>query len=132
MIIDDSELHLFHTKSMIKKSHLAGQVETFNSPVTALEQLHSIENHHDKFPNVIFLDIHMPLMNGFDFLDEYLEFSDSTREHCEIVMVSSTDSGEDFERASSYPFIHKFISKPLTPEKLNNIKLFWGNNRMRA
>jgi two-component SAPR family response regulator len=120
MVIDDSRLELVLAENKIKKSRFAKEVITFNSPIDALEHLNKLAYDPDKLPNVIFLDIYMPLMNGFDFLDKFLEFSDDIKRRCKIVMFSSTNASEDHQRMKSYP-VSKFLTKPLTKEMLENL-----------
>ena len=74
MIIDDCELQRYINETMVKRSLSAEQVMSFNSPKAALIHLRSLAIYSDVFPDVIFLDIHMPEMDGFDFLDRFLEF----------------------------------------------------------
>ena len=130
MIIDDCEIQLYLTETTIKKCLHPAQVIGFNSPVGALMHLRAIENNYHEFPVVIFLDLNMPFMNGFDFLDKYLEFPSHLREHCEIVMLSAADAEEDYARLNEYPVIYKFLSKPITTQKLMGISTLWENNKV--
>jgi len=131
MIIDDSDLQRYLTETIVKRNLPVEQIVSFNSPIGALAYLHSIENYSDTFPKVIFLDIHMPLMNGFGFLDKYLEFPEKVREDCKIVMLSSTDSDEDHARMNDYPIIYKFISKPMSDEMTNDICALWETSKTK-
>ena len=121
LIVDDSELQRVITEMVIKKSRSAVRIVSFPSATDALDHLRTLENHNSKFPDVIFLDIHMPIMDGFDFLDKYLEFSDDIRSQCKIVMLSATDSDADHDRIQGYPVVYKFINKPMTNKALNDL-----------
>jgi CheY-like chemotaxis protein len=71
---------------------------------------------------IIFLDINMPEMNGFDFLDELKVIAgDHFDQGCKIVMVTSSLNEKDRERAMSYPFVSNYMEKPLTLEYLSSL-----------
>lgn len=123
MIIDDSSMERFLTEVRMKNCRFAEHIMSFNSGIEALRHLVSLESSGLKFPDIIFLDIHMPLMNGFEFLDKFLEFSDEIKEQCKIVLFSSTDASEDHARMKTYPIIRKFLSKPLSNDMLNELVL---------
>jgi len=132
MVIDDCELQRYVTETIIRKCLPPAQVIAFNSPVGALVHLHAIENNYHDFPMVILLDLVMPLMNGFDFLDKYLEFPMHLREHCEIIVLSGSKEEEEHERLVDYPFIYQFLSKPISTQKLMGISELWPNNKVAA
>jgi len=121
IVIDDSLLERFLAERIIKNSLFAKEVMTFNSPIDALGYLKTFDSNTDKLPDVIFLDIHMPVMNGFDFLNKFLELSADIKKHCKILMFSSTDAYEDHLRMRGYPIIRKFLTKPLSEEMLINL-----------
>lgn len=131
MIIDDSELQRYITETIVKRRLPADQVVCFSSPINALDHLQSLKNHNNTFPHVIFLDIHMPQMDGFGFLDKYLEFAEDIREHCKVVMLSSTDADRDHARMKEYPIIYKFISKPMSHKSFNDITALWKDSKIR-
>jgi CheY-like chemotaxis protein len=121
MVIDDSRLERFLAEKIIKNSLFADAVITFNSAIEALEYLTALGTDPDKFPDVILLDIYMPVMNGFEFLDKFLEFSEDIKKHCKIVIISSTDAYEDHAQMRRYPIISKFLTKPLSEEMLKKL-----------
>ncbi len=65
-------------------------------------------------------------MDGFDFVESYMKLPSLLRDNCKIVMISSTNSPEDFARISTYPAIALFFSKPLSEKILDNIRENFG------
>jgi CheY-like chemotaxis protein len=72
-------------------------------------------------PDVIFLDIDMPLMDGFQFLDEFENLSLVTRKKCRIVMLTSSINPQDFNRSKKYPNVKMYLNKPLSHESILKI-----------
>lgn len=118
LVVDDSEFEAYVTKLVICNSLFAEEVTLFNSAKKALAYLQSTPT----FPDAIFLDINMPVMDGFGFLDNYLQFPEELRSHCCIIMISGTHSPKDFKRLKDYPVIRKFIGKPLTVSVLDELR----------
>lgn len=119
-IIDDSEVDLFVQKKFIEMRKFAGQVVTFSSPTHALEVL-STSKEAD-VPGLVFLDLNMPLLNGFEFLDRVREISTDVFGLMKVVILTSSNSRADHERAMSFNNVIRFISKPLTVQGLDDLR----------
>jgi CheY-like chemotaxis protein len=114
VLIDDSEIDNFLHKQVLKKIMPVGEVIAFSTGRDALQYL---QNHT---PDMIFLDIHMPLMNGFEFLDEY-EKMEEDRELPHIIMISSSVDPEDLFRAKMNQNVQRYLNKPIMPDTLKSI-----------
>jgi len=119
-IIDDSEVDLFVQKKFIELRQFAGEVVTFNSPTQALEILGSAT--YKDAEGLVFLDLNMPMINGFEFLDKAREMSSGIFNRMKVVILTSSNSIADQERAMSFANVITFMSKPLTVQSLDSLK----------
>ena len=119
ILIDDDEMFNFINVKTMEKVSFAQHVKTFDNATAALDELRIISssNQHE-FPDIIFLDINMPEMNGWEFLDELTKFSEVLLEHCKIYMLTSSIDQNDIKKSKDYKMVNDFISKPLTPRRL--------------
>ena len=116
LLIDDNYIDNFVTRKILENGNFAENIVVVRS---ATEGLESIRNGKVK-PDVIFLDIRMPDMSGFEFLDEF-EKIDIDKENIKIYMLSSSLDPIDFKKSSGNKYISQFILKPLTQKVLEEI-----------
>jgi CheY-like chemotaxis protein len=118
MLIDDSlDDNFFHERE-IKKASLTKVVITKNSGKKALEYLIAKEEPRS---DLIFLDINMPGMNGWEFLDEYCKLDTELQSQAIVIMLTTSDNLDDLQRAKSWTIISDYITKPLTKEMIRDI-----------
>lgn len=108
-IVDDDQLTIFIAKKMVLTAYPDVKVQSFLNGELALEALKS-----EVLPEVILLDINMPVCNGWQFLDQIATFASLP----DIFMFTSSIDINDFDKARSYSYVKGFISKPLTIDKL--------------
>jgi len=120
MVVDDNETDLYVSEFVIKKTAFAEQIVCVESAEDALNYLVSFENQPDEIPDLIFLDINMPLMSGFDFLVEYDKLSDTIKKHCIIMMLTTSLNEQDKQKAEANKYVRSFLNKPLTKEKIEH------------
>ena len=111
LLVDDSLLDLFIHKKMISISNIAESITTFNSAEEALEYLK--ENESVLPECIMLLDLQMPGMNGFEFIDVFANLSDRIKNSVRIFILSSTVDHGDIKKAQENPFIEDMISKPV-------------------
>ncbi len=119
LLVDDNKLDNFFHERVIKKLDKNIAVTSLLSAEEALEYLAGLEC--DKLPDLIFLDINMPRMNGWEFLQEYSKFKDERKSCVIVVMLSTSENPEDEERAMKQGIASDYRSKPLTAQMLEDI-----------
>lgn len=121
MIIDDARIDRYMAEKIIKKYDFSNEVITVESAMDALEFLENCRTVPESLPDLIFLDINMPQMSGFDFLDEYRKFPELIKKKCIIVILSSSMHQDDRQRAMESPYVFTFLSKPINVDKLKEL-----------
>lgn len=121
MVVDDAEIDRFLAKKVLTKHAFAKEVLPLDSATNALNYLSENQENREALPDLIFLDINMPKMNGFDFLEEYKKLPEAVKKKCIIVMLSSSLLPEDRELAMNNPYVCQFLNKPLTGDKLKDV-----------
>lgn len=123
MLVDDNDTDNFISKRIIEITKFADRVEVKNSGKSALDYLRQNESNIDNLPNLIFLDINMPIVDGFVFLYEFEKFSDNIKDKCKVIILSSSDNKRDIDKIVNNNHVIKFITKPLTESALDEVKV---------
>jgi len=124
MLVDDNEIDNFINEKMIEGCGFAETVYVHTGSRSALEFLFNLVRGgvpEDLFPQVIFLDISMPMMDGFQFLDEYEKLPEKTKESIKVVILTTSINPMDIENAQNNKRVIGFMNKPLTKEHLDTI-----------
>lgn len=125
MLVDDNDIDNFINQKMIEGCSFSGQILIHTSSKSALEFLKNLERSEEKLrndliPDLIFLDINMPIMDGFQFVEAFGELPGEFH-RTRIVMLSTSINPSDIERAEANQHVLRFINKPLTKEHLDEL-----------
>lgn len=121
MIIDDNEIDLKINSKIIELNQIFEDIMVCHSGQEALDYFQKYLNEPDALPDFILLDIQMPEMNGFEFLDKFAMLSKKIRGKCQIAMLSSTLDFGDIKKAEANIYVLKLLKKPLQPQELRNL-----------
>lgn len=120
LLIDDDEATNFYHKIILEEEGIGVHIQSVKSAEEALDFLLCKGEYADcPKPGIIFLDINMPGMTGWDFLKEYNELSKDIHDRAVVSILTTSINPDDRERAAAIPVVKEFVHKPLTPE------VFW-------
>ncbi len=123
LLIDDDEINNMICTKIISKNDFATNVVACSSARQGLKYLQdALTDGAKPLPTVIFLDINMPVMNGWDFLDQYKQMPGLDDKGIVLIMLSSSSSANDLSRAQGYPQVSDYITKPLTAAHLQHVR----------
>jgi CheY-like chemotaxis protein len=117
LLIDDNDDDNFYHELVLREAGITRQIHVSETAPEALKFLETTP----AIPELIFLDINMPRMNGWEFLDHYRQLAIEKRSTVIIIMLTTSLNPADKKRAAAIPEVSGFESKPLTPEMVNNI-----------
>lgn len=128
MLIDDNEIDNLINQKMVEAARLSDYIYTHTGAKSAIEFLKNIEQLEKDIvesvlPDVIFLDIDMPLMDGFQFLEEFNKLKDTTIKKCKIIMLTSSINPQDVSKSKKYEAVKKYLNKPLSQESLTELSV---------
>jgi CheY-like chemotaxis protein len=127
LVIDDDPINNVICKTLIHTLRFSEVVYSFVRAKEALDYLrNATEKQPEKIPQVIFLDVNMPEMDGWEFLEEYDKLAADFKESCLLYMLSSSVNREDMRKSEHYKYIRDFIQKPLSPVSLEDVQGTYG------
>lgn len=121
-LIDDDEIFQFATKRFIEIKNLSKSIEIFANGKRALDHILTQKKGDDSFlPEIILLDLNMPIMDGWDFLMEMEKLDISMKQNTIVYILSSSIDDKDIARANKISLVRDYVIKPVDEEKLNKI-----------
>jgi len=125
LLIDDDEPTNFLNKLTLEQSGCTRQIRVAQSGQEALNYLQNAAPR----PDLIFLDINMPAMDGWEFLERYRDLPDARKADIVLIMLTTSLNPDDEKRTRAIPEVAGFENKPLSPEQLNNLlKKYFSNS----
>lgn len=125
MLVDDNEIDNFINQKIVEGISFSEHVFVYNSGQSAIEYLRNLQNNfefkEDLYPEFIFLDINMPMMDGHQFIDEFESLDNKIKDNCKIAVLTSSLNPVDKSLVSKSKRVVSFINKPLTEESLNEL-----------
>lgn len=121
LLVDDNFIDNMINQKILNNSEFAESIVVKQSCESAMDYLRELINDQQDLPEIIFLDIRMPVKTGFDFLVEFQELQFPNKESIKIVMLSSSLDPSDHKKISEFNNVTDFFGKPLTSESLKDI-----------
>lgn len=120
-VIDDDPVFKLIARKLLERYSIISSLFFYSNGEEGIHAVRQSLETGKSVPNIILLDIEMPVMDGWEFMNEYIKINSSLRDDIEIHIVSSSISENDRRIAASYAEIKSFIVKPLTIETINKI-----------
>ena len=120
-LIDDDSIFVFLTKKTLQVANIDTDITVFEDGKQALSNLKAYYDRPELLPDVIFLDLNMPVLDGWGFLDEYLLLEPKLNKKISIYIVSSSISPSELDRSREIPVVTDFLTKPLSRAKFTEV-----------
>jgi len=120
-IVDDDSIYVFGLKKLIEMHDFCDNMLVFRNGEEAIKYLEPVITKSESLPDVILLDINMPVMDGWDFMEEFIKLKPMMAKEVLVYMVSSSIHDEDVQRAKSYSDVSGYVIKPVTLADLKTI-----------
>ena len=121
IIIDDDPISILVSETMMVKNGFANEVKSFENPNEALAYFKNEHPWEGGVPDYIFLDVQMPQMDAWEFMEEYIQIHPSIRETKHIILLSATFNPEDEEGARDHSMVLELITKPINAQILERL-----------
>ncbi|WP_103071319.1 response regulator [Aquimarina sediminis] len=121
LLIDDDKATNFFNERVVTRHKDFCQVNTVQSGLAALDYLNAVEKNTAIKPDLIFLDINMPAMNGWEFLVEFSKLNPGITKDIKIILLSTSSNPDDVRESAKNHSVDDFINKPLSLDLLDNV-----------
>lgn len=120
-VIDDDQVFQLIIKKQIEMKQIKCEIMSFYNGQEAIDFFEANVDAEENWPDLVMLDVNMPVKNGWDFLEDYKFLPEQLREKVTLYMVTSSVIQSDIDRANGNENITSFVSKPITNEKLEEV-----------
>lgn len=121
VVIDDDPISILVTETMMKKNSFTKKIGTFEKPQKALDYFENDHPWKEGTPDYIFLDVQMPDIDAWEFMDRYVKINECIRDKKHIVLLSATFNPEDETKARTHPMVIELITKPVNGHILDRL-----------
>jgi len=125
--IDNDEVYQYMFTRSLKAHELTKKISTFPDGEQAISFLKANIDNKAELPDIIFLDINMPIMDGWQFIEEYIKIKPRIGKQVTIYLITSSTDAADIEQAKKIGEISDYLVKPINPDMLkailNNLKV---------
>ena len=118
MIIDDNLIDQMITAHVLRSNTTNEEILIMENAYSALDYLETNKNNLDVIPSLILLDLDMPGMSGYEFLQHFKNFAQELKDLCRIIVLTGSDIQADLDRVEADPYVSKLINKPLSKNQL--------------
>ena len=118
VVVDDDEIFVFLTKKTIERTNLVETIKVFGNGLEALNFLRENIDDFEALPEIILLDLSMPIMDGWQFLEEFVKLNPRVGKKITIYVCTSSISPDDLNKAKNINAVSDYIIKPVSKEKL--------------
>ena len=122
IVVDDSKLDCFIAEKIIRNTGMSDGILSFTDATAALGHIEKVPAHGPS-KTIVIVDIQMPLMNGFEFVEAFQKFAQEIQDHYIIYVLSSSINESDLTRVRNYPSVKHFLNKPLTSNTLSTLSI---------
>ncbi|MGY8915133.1 MAG: response regulator [Flavobacteriales bacterium] len=112
-ILDDDAIVVYGTKKIMQKIDFCDEILVFSNGQDAMDGLKLMATQNKTLPSVIFLDINMPIMDGWEFLEDFVKIPNNNRENVTIYIISSSIDPIDIQKVQLYGLVNNYILKPI-------------------
>lgn len=116
LLIDDDDVNNFINARILKKLSITEDIKVCPNGEEGLRHLHHLASHSEEFPDLILLDINMPVMDGFEFLDRFSSL-DFKEKRPVVIMLTTSSNEKDLHQLNQYPHVAGYLNKPLNEGK---------------
>lgn len=120
-VIDDDPICVFGLKRTLKEVDFSKNITVYNNGLEAITGFQTLLQQGEKLPSVVFLDLNMPIMDGWDFLEDFIKIPNVNRENVSVYIISSSVDPRDLLRAKEISAVNNYFIKPITHIALNKV-----------
>ena len=130
-LLDDDDLARFLAEKIIKRTHLVDKIRSFSNVNDAIEFIKNNVDNPDVLPEIILIDLNMPIKDGWDFIEEFVKFKPLIDKQIALFLLTSSILPEDIVKAKKLSEVSGYIIKPLSEDKFKAILKVYEQKYMK-